>query len=201
MGLRFETYDESGKLMNSMGFMTDHEIMEEDALNWDFKAHTMGTDYIYIDGQYDNDDFISGFGHGRTPMIGRVGAKLGWQNVGIGHHNPTDSDTRIDIKVNEANIERMKILKELAKNKDSKDNIDENISLPYFGVMDRMAIIIPDKNRGLKGIVICRTNVIPGETIQDSIGDKNTIKQVYDSFDFTKHFTEEYIIEDRTSED
>jgi phosphoribosyl 1,2-cyclic phosphodiesterase len=93
---RYENYNQDGELVMAVAFMTDHEIRETDDRNTYFMNHINNTDAVYFDGQYTNENFIPGFGHGRVEIIGKTAAKMNLKNILIGHHDPKRKDDEID---------------------------------------------------------------------------------------------------------
>jgi len=170
--------------MTSAVILTDHEIREEDPDNIYFKRHLQGSNYTYFDGQYTEKNYVSGFGHGRVEVIASVAAKMGLENLSIGHHDPTRTDQAIDKMLDTANKVYDEKLNEHNKKKTERGNI--------FGSMDRMMIFIPDKRKNRKGVVVGRMNISMGNKINDFIGEQNTLGQSYDKYDLTRpHHSED----------
>lgn len=152
ISFRFENYNENKELVNCITFMTDHDISDSDydLRNNYFRKHVDGSDVFYIDGQYDNDSYVPGHGHGRVEVIGRAAASLDIGNVLIGHHAPGRLDSDVDRLLE----------KSRSAYQDSLGN-DEPKSTQILGASDRMMIFIPDKNRGRQGMVFGRMETEP----------------------------------------
>ena len=184
---RYENYDKDGKLINAFTFMTDHEIRETDDRNSYFLNHVNNSDAVYFDGQYTNDNFIPGFGHGRVEVIGKTAAKLNIKNVLMGHHDPKRKDDEIDKMV------------ELAKEnyeKERGENITEENRSRIIAAADRMMLFIPSKERGRKGIIFGRMNLEKGKEVYDEVGSQSSVISEYKSFDLTQVYQiDDYTIE------
>lgn len=174
---RYENYSETNKSMTSLAFMTDHEISETDYRENYFKEQVCGTDVLYIDGQYQEQNYIPGFGHGRVELIGVMGRELKLPNITIGHHDPAREDRQIDAMI------------EIAKQTNQgKSRI--------FAASDRMMVFIPAKTRGRTGIVIGRMDLDIGERIETDADSSSEVKGRYCYLDLTTT----YQLEDFTKE-
>lgn len=180
---RYENYDHRGKLVNAFVMLTDHEIRETDDRNSYFTKHVKGADVVYFDAQYNEKNFVPGFGHGRVEIVGAMAATLGLENVLIGHHDPKRTDDQIDAMVEEAHgAYRAKLG-------------DKEGHCRIVGASDRMLLFIPGKSRGRKGVVFGRMNIDRGESpLKDDIGDQSTVVSRYATFDLTQV----YRLEDHT---
>ncbi len=171
-------------------FMTDHEIRETDDRNSYFLNHVNNADAVYIDGQYTNENFIPGFGHGRVEIIGKTAAHLNLNNVIIGHHDPKRKDDEIDDMISLAHDSYQNEM--AALNKDKPEDHSRII-----GAADRMMFFIPSKDRGRNGIVFGRMNLEKGcDDIEDDIGPQTSVLHDYKSFDLTQT----YKVDDYTTE-
>ena len=187
---RYENYNSKGELVNAVTFMTDHEIRETDDRNSYFLSHVNNSDAVYLDGQYTNENFVPGFGHGRVEIIGKTAAKLDLKNILIGHHDPKRKDDEIDQMVE---IAQKSYLTELKK--DNKE--DTNPKTRIVGAADRMMFFLPSKDRGRNGIVFGRMDLEQGSNdIEDDIGPQSSLVSHYKSFDLTQT----YQVDDFTSE-
>ncbi|MBN1411387.1 MAG: hypothetical protein JW969_11130 [Spirochaetales bacterium] len=185
---RYENYNSAGDLVSAVTFMTDHEIRETDDRNSYFLTHLNNSDAVYFDGQYTNENFVPGFGHGRVEIIGKTAAKIKMKNILIGHHDPKRKDDEIDAMV------------ELARERYDEEagSIAEDDKARIVGAADRMMIFIPSKERSRKGIVFGRMNLDKGKVeIKDEIGLQSSVVSQYKHFDLTKT----YQVDDYTTED
>lgn len=135
---RYENYNKNNEVVSCITFMSDHEIRNTDYRETYFKEQVAGSDALYIDGQYEEKNYIPGFGHGRVELIGDMAQKLKIPHVAIGHHAPTREDRQIDEMMVLAN----------------KSNEDSEFKSNLFGASDRMMLFVPAKERGLTGAVI-----------------------------------------------
>jgi phosphoribosyl 1,2-cyclic phosphodiesterase len=182
---RYENYDHNGRLANAFVMMTDHEIRETDDRNAYFTRHVKDADVVYFDAQYNEKNFVPGFGHGRVEIVGAMAATLGLENVLLGHHDPKRTDDQIDAMVEEAHQAYQGRL-------DGKGG-----RCKIVGASDRMMIFIPAASRGRRGVVFGRMNIDRGDsTLTDDIGDQATVVSRYQSFDLTQI----YRLEDHTTE-
>ena len=182
---RYENYNRKGKLIMAATFMTDHEIRETDDRNSYFLNQVNHSDAVYFDGQYDNSNFIPGFGHGRVEIIGKTAAKLDLKNILIGHHDPKRKDDEIDKMVDMAR-------EFYQKNRENKE--DEAL---IVGASDRMMLFIPGKERKRNGVVYGRMDLEKGRKIKDEVGEQSEVISEYKSFDLTQ----KYYLEDKTTEE
>lgn len=181
---RYENYNESGKLLNAVTFMTDHEMRDTDDANSYFVRHVENCDAVYFDGQYETKNYIPGFGHGRVEVIGKTTAKLGIDNILIGHHDPQRRDEEIDAMI------------DLARSHYEEHRDPEKPASRIVGAADRMMIFIPGKERKRKGVLFGRMNFEKGYEIEDAIGAQKSVISKYNTFDLTQT----YQVEDYTSE-
>ncbi|MBN8218189.1 MAG: hypothetical protein J0L75_16220 [Spirochaetes bacterium] len=182
---RYENYDHSGRLVNAFVMVTDHEIRETDDRNAYFTRHVKDADVVYFDAQYNEKNFVPGFGHGRVEIVGAMAATLGLKNVLLGHHDPKRTDDQIDAMVEEAHAAYQARL------------ADRGGDCRIVGASDRMMIFIPGASRGRRGVVFGRMNIDRGDaTLTDDIGDQSTVVSRYQSFDLTQV----YRLEDHTKQ-
>lgn len=176
---RYETYNHDNQIVSSITFMTDHDIRDTDYRETYFRDQVAGCDALYIDGQYENKNYIPGFGHGRVELIGEMAQKLKVPNVAIGHHDPTREDNQIDAMI------------ELAKaaNESSDSDFRSNI----LGASDRMLIFVPAKERGRKGIVIGKMDLKIGRKVE-----ANLTSELEGTYAYTD-LTSGYSVHDHTS--
>ncbi len=179
ISFRYENYNQSGQLLSSFVYMTDHEIRETDDKNAYFQKHVVGADVAYFDGQYNEQNFIPGFGHGRVEIIGEIAAKMELPNVLIGHHDPKRTDSQIDGMVVQANLAYTETLQKLGKTPEVPGRI--------VGASDRMLIFIPSRERARKGVVFGRMNLEKSSEIHsDAIGEQTSVQANYQAFDLTQ---------------
>jgi hypothetical protein len=186
---RYENYDSAGKCVTAVTFLTDHEIRQTDYRNTYFLNHVKNSDAVYFDGQYTNDDFLPGFGHGRVEIIGEIAARLGLRNIVIGHHDPKRTDEEIDAMVALAQ-EKYEPLSEEARN--SREPTKARI----IGASDRIMFFVPSRERQRKGIVFGRMEFHKGIEHVDDIGPQSSVVYQYKSYDLTQA----YQLEDFTTE-
>lgn len=179
---RYENYDSSGEITMAVTFMTDHEIRETDDRNSYFLKHVNNSNVVYFDGQYTNDNFIPGFGHGRVEVIGKTAVKLHLENIIIGHHDPQRKDDEIDQMV------------ECAKDCYEKENEDDK-HIRFVGAADRMMVFVPGKERKRDGVVFGRMNLDKGQEYIDDIGPQSFVVSKYHGFDLTQT----YMLDDLTT--
>ncbi|MCG8568974.1 MAG: hypothetical protein MJB14_02435 [Spirochaetes bacterium] len=177
---RYENYDSLGNLVMAVTMMTDHEIRETDDRNSYFLQHVNHSDAVYFDGQYQNENFIPGFGHGRVEIIGQIAAKLDIKNILIGHHDPKRKDDEIDKMIELSHQYYEEQLKKENKEGETKTRI--------VGAGDRMMLFIPSKERKRKGIVYGRMNLDKGYEHIDDIGPQSAVISQYKSFDLTQTY-------------
>ncbi len=185
ISFRYETYNEENKLVNSIVFLTDHEIMETDSSEVRFIRHVSNCDFLYIDGQYDKTNYNPGFGHGRVEVVAEMAAELGIKNVAIGHHDPSRKDHEIDEMIEEARKVNAEKLEALGK-KDFESRI--------MGASDRMMVFVPSPKRGIDGIVVGKMDVRLGNLVDDGVSSQHSLVIDYKKFDLTR----EYFIMDYT---
>ena len=187
---RYENYNSKGEKTMAVTFMTDHEIRETDDRNAYFLNHVNDSDAVYFDGQYTNENFIPGFGHGRVEIIGKAAAHLNIKNVIVGHHDPKRKDDEIDEMIKLAHTS---FNEEYSKTGNSDSPKDTRI----IAAADRMMFFIPSPERHRKGIVFGRMNLEKGyEEISDDIGEQSSVVSHYKSFDLTQT----YKLDDYTTE-
>ena len=187
---RYENYNSKGEVTMAITIMTDHEIRETDDRNSYFIEHINNSDVVYFDGQYTNQNFIPGFGHGRVEIIGKTAANLDIKNVLIGHHDPKRKDDEIDEMVNISRENYDKAYQELNNPDKPKTRI--------AAAADRMMIFIPSRQRKRKGIVFGRMNLEKGNEIKkQDIGQKESVISLYKLF----YLTQSYKIDDLTTEE
>lgn len=180
---RYENYDGTNRLMSCITFMTDHDIRDTDYRETYFKAQVQGCDAIYIDGQYQDSNYIPGFGHGRVEMIGAMARDLKIPNVAIGHHDPTREDKQIDAMV------------DMAKQANKGGEIESRI----FGASDRMMLFIPAPARGRKGIIIGRMDFTVVGQIHNEANDTGPSSEVKGNYG-CRDLTTIYQLHDHTKE-
>ncbi len=186
---RYENYDSDGNCVTAVTFLTDHEIRETDHRNHYFLDHVKNSDAVYFDGQYTNDDFLSGFGHGRVEVIGEIAAKLSLRNIVIGHHDPKRTDEEIDAMVGLAQESYERLSQEARTD-------EESMKHRIVGASDRIMFFIPSKERGRKGIVFGRMDFHRGIEHVDDIGPQSSVVYQYKSYDLTQA----YRLDDFTTE-
>jgi len=172
ISFRYESYDECNRLLSCITFMTDHDIRDTDFRENYFREQVKGCDVLYIDGQYEESNYVPGFGHGRVELIGNMAKQLELTNVAIGHHDPTREDKQIDAMV------------ELAK----EANKGGAVETKFFGASDRMMMFSPGKSRGRKGIVIGKMDLYINGTVENGVGLSSEIKGKYGCHDLTNNY-------------
>lgn len=187
IAFRYEYYDSKGENQMAVTFLTDHEIRETDYMNKYFLDSVNNANLLYIDGQYTNDNYIPGFGHGRIEIIGKTAASLSIDNILIGHHDPKRRDDEIDAMVEKA-----------------RENYRQAVGAGdgevrqsrIVGATDRMLVFIPGKQRGRKGIVFGRMSLNKKDEVDDEIGFHPIYDSIYNQFDLTSTYKiDDYTIE------
>lgn len=166
---RYENYNDRNEIMTCITFMTDHDIRDTDYRENYFRNQVQGCDAIYIDGQYEQKNYVPGFGHGRVELVGEAAKHLHLPYVFIGHHDPTREDSQIDAMIN--------LAKESSKGGETESTI--------LGASDRMMIFCPGKTRNRKGIVLGKMDLVLGDKLEAGSGLCSEVKGSYGYHDLT----------------
>ena len=171
---RYENYDKNGDLKTAITFMTDHETQETHSNDMYYVKQMKGSDYLYIDGQYDEETYVPGYGHGRVEVAAKIMAEVDLPFVGIGHHDPNRTDYEIDEMIQKA--------KSVYKDRTPKG------TGKIIGASDRMMVFVPAKSRNRRGVVFGRMDVSISEMIADDIGAQIQLKGNYKNADLTSTY-------------